>query len=235
MQGVKGERHLAARKKQLPPWLGIAAAVIVLLLLVVFGLRLRGWLQHGEENRMTVLVNPWNGVDNSGYTPHLTEAEGVQVDKSMKTPLQALLAAARQAGYAPALTAGYRSGEEQQALFDETVRSLLSGGELSENEAMAIAAMRIGRPGTSEHELGLAVDFAGDDAALLQWLRDNAWRYGFILRYPEGSEEITGRDADPAHFRYVGEAAAEQIHAMNATLEEYLSLFYADSAQVIFE
>ena len=120
------------------------------------------------------------------------------------------------------------------ALFDETVRGLLSGGELSENEAMALASMRVGRPGTSEHELGLAVDFR-EDEALFTWLRDNAWRYGFILRYPAGSEETTGRDADSCHYRYVGKAAAEQIHAMNATLEDYLSLFYGDSAQIIFE
>lgn len=99
---------------------------------------------------------------------------------------------------------------------------------------MALASMRVGRPGTSEHELGLAVDFR-EDEALFTWLRDNAWRYGFILRYPAGSEETTGRDADSCHYRYVGKAAAEQIHAMNATLEDYLSLFYGDSAQIIFE
>ena len=173
-------------------------------------------------------------MENSGFAPRLTDLDGLQVDKNVKKPLQELLAAARQAGFSPALTAGYRSAEEQQALFDEAVRSLLAGGELSENEAMEIASMRVGRPGTSEHELGLAVDFA-EDEALFTWLRENAWRYGFILRYPAGSESLTGRDADPCHYRYVGQAAAEQIHAMNATLEEYLSLFYGDSAQVIFE
>ena len=234
MPGENRERHLAVKKKRLPPWLGIAAIVIVVLLLVIFGLRLRGWLQNGQDSHMTVLVNPWNGVENSGFAPRLTDLDGLQVDKNVKKPLQELLAAARQAGFSPALTAGYRSAEEQQALFDEAVRSLLAGGELSENEAMEIASMRVGRPGTSEHELGLAVDFA-EDEALFTWLRENAWRYGFILRYPAGSESLTGRDADPCHYRYVGQAAAEQIHAMNATLEEYLSLFYGDSAQVIFE
>jgi len=226
--------QLAAKRKKVKPWVKIALAVLALLLLVVLAVRLGGWSHQGQDSRLTVLVNPWNGVDNCGFTPRPTDFEGLQIDSNLKKPLEELLNAARQAGYSPALTAGYRSREQQQALYDETMRSLLAGGDLSENEAAAIASMRVGRPGTSEHELGLAVDFA-EDAALQSWLRDNAWHYGFILRYPAGSETLTGRDSDPCHYRYVGEAAAEQIHAMNATLEEYLSLFYADSAQVIFE
>ena len=226
--------QLAAKRKKVKPWVKIVFAVLAVLLLVVLALRLSTWRQSGQDSRMTVLVNPWNGVDNCGFTPHLSEFEGLQVDKNIKKPLEELFAAARQAGFTPRLTAGYRSNAEQQALYDETMRGLLAGGSLSENEASEIAKMRVALPGTSEHELGLAVDFA-EDAALQSWLRDHAWQYGFILRYPAGSETLTGRDSDPCHYRYVGEAAAEQIHAMNATLEEYLSLFYADSAQVIFE
>ena len=231
---MRGEQ-LAAKRKTVKPWVKIVIAVLALALLVVLGLRLGGWLQQGQEGRTVVLVNPWNAVDNCGFTPRPTEAEGVQVDRSVKKPLQELMSACRQAGFSPVLAAGYRSAEEQQELFDATMRELLSGGELSENEATVIASMRVGQPGTSEHELGLAVDFLENDEAMLSWLRENAWQYGFILRYPAGSESMTGRDADPAHFRYVGVAAAEQIHAMNTTLEEYLSLFYGDSAQVIFE
>ena len=223
-----------AKRKRIKPLILTVVAILAAVLLIVFGFRLRSWLQQGQESHLTVLINPWNSVDNSGYTPHLTEIEGVQVDKSLRKSLQELLDACRQAGYAPVLRAGYRSASEQQTLFDQTVAALMAERELSENEAAALAAMQVARPGASEHELGLAVDFA-EDEALESWLRDNAWRYGFILRYPAGSEEITGRDADPCHYRYVGEAAAEQIHAMGATLEEYLSLFYGDSAQVIFE
>lgn len=226
--------HLAVKRRKIKPWILIVLGVLAVALLILLGFRLKGWRHQGQESRMTVLVNPWNGVENSGFTPSLSEQDGVQIDKSLKKPLNELLSAARQAGFSPAITAGYRTQEEQQELFDAAVRDLLSGGELSENEAMEIAAMRVGRPGTSEHELGLAVDFA-EDEALFSWLRENAWHYGFILRYPNGSESLTGRDADPGHYRYVGTAAAEQIHAMNATLEEYLSLFYGDSAQVIFE
>lgn len=225
---------LAAKRKKIKPWIFTGVAILAVLLLIVFGIRLRGWLQQGQDSHLTVLVNPWNNVDNSGYTPHLTEVEGVQVDKSLRKSLRDLLDASRQAGCAPVLRAGYRSAAEQEVLFNNTVAALMAERNLSENEAAALAAMQVARPGASEHELGLAVDFA-EDEALESWLRENAWRYGFILRYPAGSEEITGRDADPCHYRFVGEAAAEQIHAMDATLEEYLSLFYGDSAQVIFE
>ena len=91
----------------------------------------------------------------------------------------------------------------------------------------------MGRPGESEHELGLAVDIAGDGAQA--WLRENAWRYGFILRYPEGSESVTGRKCDPSHFRYVGSAAVAQMASLGQTLEEYLEMFFSESAEIIFE
>ena len=226
--------QLAAKRIRIKPWVKIAFGVLAAALVIALAIRLGGWSHHGQDNRLTALVNPWNAVDNCGFTPSPTEFEGLLIDKNMKKPLETLLAECRKAGFAPVLTAGYRTQAQQQELFDETVRGLLESGELSENEASAIASMRVGRPGASEHELGLAVDFA-EDETLLNWLRENAWQYGFILRYPAGSEILTGRDADPCHYRYLGEAAAAQIHAMNATLEEYLSLFYGDSAQVIFE
>ena len=223
-----------AKRKKIKPWLPVTLAVLASVLLLLLGFRLRGWLQQGQDKGLSALVNPWNVVSNSGFKARPVAFEGVQVDKRLRKPLQRLMRDARQAGFDARLAAGYRSAQEQQELYDETVRELLAGGDLSENEAAALAELRVGSPGSSEHELGLAVDFAADEA-LFAWLRENAWRYGFILRYPAGSESLTGRDADPGHYRYVGEAAAQQIHAMGATLEEYLSLFYGDSAQVIFE
>ena len=55
-----------------------------------------------------------------------------------------------------------------------------------------------------------------------RWLMENSWRYGFILRYPNGTTEITGILYEPWHYRYVGRAPAEEIHRMGVTLEEYL-------------
>ena len=82
-------------------------------------------------------------------------------------------------------------------------------------------------PGYSEHELGLAVDINADKERsygeeVYCWLAENAWRYGFILRYPQGKEEITGIDYEPWHYRYVGYEAAKTIYEEDITLEEYL-------------
>ena len=88
-------------------------------------------------------------------------------------------------------------------------------------------------PGCSEHETGLALDIVSLDNQRLEeaqeetpeniWLRENCWKYGFILRYPRGKEDITGIDYEPWHFRYVGHAAAEEITRLGLTLEEYLA------------
>ncbi|MBO6016810.1 MAG: D-alanyl-D-alanine carboxypeptidase family protein, partial [Oscillospiraceae bacterium] len=67
------------------------------------------------------------------------------------------------------------------------------------------------------------------------WLAQNAWRYGFIQRYPQGADEITGYSWHPWHYRYVGEGAAGNIFSLGITLEEYLSLFYTEEAQVVYE
>ena len=201
----------------------VVLLVVLILLLVVAGLvvlRLHGWSGQRVEGTLTSLVNPWNSVDAAGYRPTLTTVEDVSVDQSCAQPLENLLNACRAAGNAPTLGAGYISRED------------LEKGNGAQESA---------EPGFSEHEMGLAVDIldsAGSDAAssaVASWLRENAWQYGFILRYPEGSEESTGMASNPWHYRYVGEAAAAQIQQLGITLEDYVNMFYNDSAAVVFE
>ena len=91
----------------------------------------------------------------------------------------------------------------------------------------------MGTPGTSEHQLGLAIDVQG--TAAQEWMRENAWRYGFILRYPEGSESVTGRSADSSHYRYVGLTAAEQIQTLDICLEEYMGMFFTQDAEIVLD
>lgn len=90
-------------------------------------------------------------------------------------------------------------------------------------------------PGTSEHQTGLCVDFITDEMGgklnaafentqAFEWLGENAYKFGFILRYPKGKEEITGYTYEPWHYRFVGREAATDIHKASLTLEEYLSL-----------
>ncbi len=70
------------------------------------------------------------------------------------------------------------------------------------------------------------LDEGQEDTSTQQWLMENSWRYGFILRYPNDKSEITGIIYEPWHYRYVGYEAAKEIYELDVTLEEYLDMFY---------
>ena len=103
----------------------------------------------------------------------------------------------------------------------------------AQTDAEEEAGKVVARPGTSEHQLGLAVDIVDldnqnldetqEDTAVQQWLMAHSWEYGFILRYPGGKSEITGIIYEPWHYRYVGRDAAAEIYAQGVCLEEYLA------------
>ncbi len=122
---------------------------------------------------------------------------------------------------------------KQKKLFRQQTQEYLNQG-YSTREAQELAAESVAIPGTSEHQLGLAVDIVDynhpqldqtqEDTQVQKWLMENSWRYGFILRYPPEKSDITGIIYEPWHYRYVGKAAAKEIYQQNITLEEYLSL-----------
>lgn len=119
---------------------------------------------------------------------------------------------------------GYRSLQEQQQIWDSTIRE--SGPEFTRKY--------VALPGHSEHQTGLAIDLGLKQenidficpefpySGICQTFREKAAKYGFILRYPEGKEEITGIGHEPWHFRYVGVPHAEIMAANGLTLEEYI-------------
>lgn len=115
---------------------------------------------------------------------------------------------------------GYRSYQYQTQLYNDYVSQ---HGEEAANTFSA-------KPGFSEHQTGLTFDlkdFNGqlvEDPITSQWIKDNCAKYGFIVRYPEGKEDITGYIYEPWHLRYVGEEAANQIMNNNTTLEQYLGV-----------
>ncbi|MBE6628770.1 MAG: D-alanyl-D-alanine carboxypeptidase family protein [Ruminococcaceae bacterium] len=104
---------------------------------------------------------------------------------------------------------------------------------LSAKDAREVVLSYSALPGTSEHQTGLCVDFITSTMSDLDitfattpafaWLSNNAYRFGFILRYPEGKENITGYTYEPWHYRFVGREAATDIHFGKITLEEYLA------------
>ena len=183
-----------------------------------------------------LMTNIWNPVP-EGYEPELADLdsyygkEGMQVDPVCLDDLTAMIDACNAAGARAYVISAYRSPEQQQALFSGKVARLMAAG-MSRTDAEAEATTVVLLPGTSEHHLGLAVDIIDTKLWALderqaqmpaqQWLMENSWRYGFILRYPPGKTAVTGIIYEPWHYRYVGCALAAELYESGLTLEEYL-------------
>ena len=106
-----------------------------------------------------------------------------------------------------------------------TYQSYINQG-YSQVKAERTAKEWVALPGTSEHQLGIAVDINADKSKcsnedVYGWLAENAYKYGFVLRYPPGKQKITGTSYEPWHYRYVGEEAAKEIYERGICLEEY--------------
>ncbi len=147
--------------------------------------------------------------------------------------LEEMFAAAEADGVYLVMGSGYRGEEFQRMLYDGYVAE---GGQ---SYADSISS----RPGYSDHQTGLATDLCGQDSDydLTQdfenttegrWLAENAWKYGFIMRYPKGKEEITGYAYEPWHFRYITKEEAQKLHEAgeNMTFEEFYGLAGGDYA-----
>lgn len=120
----------------------------------------------------------------------------------------------------------YRSVEYQKELYDEKMQEIMSYG-ISQNEAEVFTSNVINKPGTSEHNLGLAIDFNYVDEDFdktegFAWLIQNAENYGFILRYKKEKEEVTKVSYEPWHWRFVGQEHAILMNDLDMCLEEYI-------------
>ncbi len=179
-----------------------------------------------SEEWNLLVVNRWNEIPED-YSVMLTELEnGQKVDSRIYPYLQEMFDAMRADGIYPIVREGYRTAEEQQAILDERIQRYMNEG-YSRSRAERTAKEWVAVPGTSEHQLGIAVDINADktqssNEAVYQWLANNAYRYGFILRYPQGKEDITGAEYEPWHYRYVGTEVAPEMYQSQICLEEYL-------------
>lgn len=222
------------------PALIAAAALVCAVMLALLALRVFSWTGKRQETSFLALVNYWNPTEFCGFEPKLTDiGGGMRADVHCAGALEQLLSDAAAAGCPLAVSSAYRSYEEQQVLYDGRVAELTTGG-LSSGAAASAAAAQVGEPGYSEHETGLAVDLTAADgeqgeSAAQHWLMANCRSYGFILRYPDGAQDVTGMEYQPWHYRYVGAEAAEQMYQLGLTLEEYVSMFYSEEAVIVFE
>lgn len=185
------------------------------------------------DNELLTLVNPWNELPEDWQVDLVTLSNGLQIDRRCYDALQEMMDACREAGYEPLICSAYRTQETQQDLFNNKVAKLEAGGK-SHDEAVQEAGTVVAVPGTSEHQLGLAVDVVDvnnqnlteeqEKTPTQKWLMANSWRYGFIHRYPNSKSDITGIIYEPWHYRYVGKDAAQEIFNKGITLEEYLGV-----------
>ena len=179
-----------------------------------------------EHGWNLILVNEDYYIPDN-YEVELTElSNGKKVDSRIYPSLQSMFDDARANGLALFVREGYRTAEEQQQIMAERVAQYQGEG-YSKSEAKKLARDYVAVPDTSEHQLGLSVDINADTTkcssdAVYSWLAENAWRYGFIKRYPADKVDITGISNEPWHYRYVGKEAAQEIQSQGICLEEYI-------------
>lgn len=175
--------------------------------------------------RMT-LVNKWNPLPENMEIETVELSNGERVDVRIYDMLQRMFDDARADGVYPIVASGYRTQQEQEEIYNSRIAEYQAEG-MSYEEAKKETENWVAVPGTSEHQLGMAVDINADGIhsagyEVYEWLEQNAHRYGFICRYPMDKTDITGVSNEPWHYRYVGEEAAEEIMRQGVCLEEYL-------------
>lgn len=155
------------------------------------------------------------------------KGSAIEGDRTAAQALIAMFRAAKAEGVTGwQISAGYRSYGYQQELFDEQVAAYVAEGKSKAN-AVTQTELTVAYPGQSEHHTGLAFDitvkgtiFKGTEQQ--KWLAKNCWDYGFVIRYAEDKEDITGYIAECWHIRYVGVQHATVMRDQNLCLEEYL-------------
>lgn len=172
---------------------------------------------------VTVMVNKRRPLDPQNYAPKdLRKVDGEHLRVEAANSLQQMLADMRNDGITVTVLSAYRSYKTQESTYQHWVKE---NGQFAADQLSA-------RPGFSEHQTGLAVDL-GDgsgcdlqacfaDTQAAQWARENAFKYGFVLRFPADQGAVTGYTYEPWHFRYIGEDHAAAFTKSSAsTLEEF--------------
>ncbi|WP_337192750.1 M15 family metallopeptidase [Halobacillus halophilus] len=191
-----------------------------------------GMIEVGNPESVEVVVNKQRKLP-EGYTPPDLTVPDVpfsfeedhpkkQLRQEAADALEELFERSDQEGMDLVAASGYRSYERQEAIYERNVE--VYGKEETDTFSAS--------PGTSEHQTGLAMDVTSAEMAFKltqafgdtpegEWLADHAYEYGFIIRYPEGDNNITGYKYEPWHLRYVGKEAAAEVHEQQVTLEEF--------------
>ncbi len=178
-------------------------------------------------NKINILVNKHNYLKEDYVPENLKSLSSTYALSNMKmveeaaNAFESLSKDASKENYKIIAMSTYRSYEYQVDLYNKYVKS--DGKDAADTYS--------GRPGNSEHQTGLAVDVYNQTETYTNfektkeynWMQENAYKYGFILRFPKGKENETGYEFESWHYRYVGKDIAKYIHKHNITLEEYIA------------
>ncbi len=200
-----------------------------------------------DRDAYLILVNPWNALTENDVPQDLidvksTRKDGRQTQRLRENAAKALEALMIEAdacgmvssnspsGYPLSVMSAYRDYKYQNTLFNNYVNQEMNRRGISREEAEKIVVTYSCRAGTSEHQTGLCVDMhnlpSADSSFQYQkeakWLAENSYKFGFVLRFPEGKTDITGITYEPWHFRYVGRYHAKKMYDLGMCLEEYV-------------
>lgn len=184
-----------------------------------------------KEEYYLLLANAENPLPQDWSIQTEEVQNGYEMDKRAAPAMREMIQAAKEDGVELMLCSAYRSVEKQQQLFDRSQQAYMAQG-MSEEEAYAKTATETAIPGTSEHQTGLAADIVTPTYQMLdagfadtpagQWLSEHAAEYGFVLRYPQDKQEVTGIIYESWHYRFVGKTHAKLMRESGLCLEEYL-------------
>lgn len=174
-----------------------------------------------------ILVNQDHAIPDNWSQELTTLSNGTQVDSRIYPELRRCSTICAPRAFIPSSHPAIGFAAKQQSLMDDKIKEFIDQGE-SAAQAKKDAKKWVNPVGYSEHQTGLAMDINADGVnstgeEVFTWLKEHAWEYGFILRYPDGKTDITGTDYEPWHYRYVGKDAAKEIYKKGLCLEEYLA------------
>ena len=175
---------------------------------------------------ITTLVNKYNKLPDNYEIDDLVTLDneyskkGEKVREVIYNDLKNMFDEAKKDNINLNVISGFRTNEKQDTLFNNSIKK----------NGLDHALIYSAKPGYSEHQLGLAIDINSVEESFkntneYKWLKNNSYKYGFIERYPEGKEKITGFGYEPWHYRYLGVDVATKIFTENITYEEYVAKF----------
>lgn len=185
-----------------------------------------------DSEKLLTIVSPQNPLP-SDYKLNLVTYGNIKIDSIVKDGIESLVNAASNDGIKLDILKGYISTQEQNELYNAEVHRLTDSEGYSRAKAEEEAEKTVPMGNHADQQTGLSVEFASSaaenfaESEEFYWLMKNAYKYGFVLRYPENKEDDTDMPFNPSLFRYVGNENASKMVTLNRCLDEYVTYLSA--------